>query len=142
MKAIKVLLIVLGVYVAIVVAFEVLVTTMGKRQADHGVSPDEHWLVITTTGADGHNIDTVIAGVEVAGALYVSANHWPRGRHPPRAQAARTSTINGAGTKMAYRAVAVDGDERARALAGYHLPWVVRLLTVFPPRSFLRLDPR
>ena len=141
MKAIKVLLIVLGVYIGIVVAFEILVTTMGKRQADQGVSPDEHWLVISTTGADGRNIDTVIAGVEVAGALYVSANHWPRGWYH-RALERPDVEITRAGTKTAYRAVPVDGDERARANAGYHLPWVVRLLTGFPPRSFLRLDPR
>ncbi len=140
MKVIKVLVIVLGVYVGLVVAFEILVTTMGKRQADQGVSPDEHWLVITTTGADGRSIDTVIAGVKVAGALYISANHWPRAWYR-RALEHPDVEITRAGTKAAYHAVPVDGDERARAIAGYRLPWVVRLLTGFPPRSFLRLDP-
>ena len=120
MKAIKVLVIVLAVYVGLVVVFEVFVTTMGKRQADQGVRPDEHWLVITTTGADGRNIDTVIAGVEVAGALYVSANHWPRGWYH-RALEHPDVEITRAGTKTAYRAVPVDGDERARAVAGYQL---------------------
>ena len=78
MKAVKALGIVVLVYVGIVIAFECLVTFMGKRQADSGVGSDEQWLVITTADADGSE-DTVIAGVESGGALYVSANHWPRG---------------------------------------------------------------
>lgn len=141
MKAVKVIVIVVAVYVGLVVAFETLVVTMGKRQADQGVSPDEHWLTLTTTGADGRNIDTVIAGVTVAGALYVSANHWPRGWYR-RALEHPDVEITRAGSKVAHRAVPVDGDERARAVAGYSLPWFVRLLAGFPPRSFLRLDPR
>lgn len=78
MKAIKLLGIALGVYLGLVVAFESLVVIMGKRQADGGVQPGENWLVITTTDADGSN-DTVVAGVENGGHLYVAANHWPRG---------------------------------------------------------------
>ncbi|HEY6599578.1 MAG TPA: nitroreductase/quinone reductase family protein [Pseudomonadales bacterium] len=141
MKAVKVLVIVAAVYVGIVVAFEVLVTTMGQRQADQGVGPDENWLVLTTTGADGGAVDTVIAGVEVADALYVSANHWPRGWYR-RALERPDVEIVRRGTKALYRAVPVDGDERARAIAGYRLPWIIRLLSGFPPRSFLRMDPR
>jgi F420H(2)-dependent quinone reductase len=141
MKAIKVLAIVLGVYVGLVVVFETFVVTMGKRQADQGVGPDENWLTITTTAADGRGIDTVIAGVKVAGALYVAANHWPRGWYR-RALEHPDVEITRAGAKTAYRAAAVDGDERARVEALYNLPWIVRLLTGFPPRSFLRLDPR
>lgn len=120
--------------------FETFVVAMGDRQADAGVSPDEQWLVMTTTGADGNHIDTVIAGVEVAGAPYVSANHWPRGWYR-RAVEHPDVEITRAGTKGAYRAVPVDGDEQARAAAGYRLRVVVRVLTGFPPRSFLRLDP-
>jgi hypothetical protein len=139
-KAIKILAVVLAVYVGLVV-FEMFVVTMGSRQADAGVRPDEQWLVMTTTGADGSPIDTVIAGVEVAGALYVSANHWPRGWYR-RAVEYTDVEITRAGSKGAYRAVQLDGDEQARAAAGYRLPVVVRVLTGFPPRSFLRLDPR
>ena len=139
MKAVKALGIVVLVYVGIVIAFECLVTFMGKRQADSGVGSDEQWLVITTADADG-STDTVIAGVESGGALYVSANHWPRGWYR-RALANPQVVVTRAGHKLAYRAMPVTGDELARVERDYRLPWPVRVLTGFPPRSFLRLDP-
>src|SRR5262245_6051633 len=139
-RVVKLLAIALGVYLGLVVAFESFVVIMGKRQAARGIQPGEKWLVITTTGTDGSN-DTVVAGVESGGHLYVAAHHLPCSWY-------RRSTVNPdveitrPGERMAYRAVPVTGDERARIARDYHLPWVVRLLTGFPPRSFLRLDPR
>jgi hypothetical protein len=50
--------------------------------------------------------------------------------------------ITRGGAKAAYLAVPATGDERARVVQDYGLPWILRLLTGFPPRSFLRLDPR
>jgi len=141
MRALKVLAIALVAYAGIIVAFECLVGFMGKRQAEHGVAAGEHWVVITTTGEDGSKRDTVVAGVESAGHLYVSANHWPRGWYN-RAVKNPDVEITRGGEKGAYRAIPVDGEERARIAADYPLPWAIRLLTGFPPRSFLRLDPR
>ena len=43
---------------------------------------------------------------------------------------------------MAFRAVPVTGAERDQISRDYSLPFWVRLLTGFPPRSYLRLDPR
>jgi hypothetical protein len=140
MKALKVLAIVLVVYVGLVVAFESLVMVMGKRQADRGVQPGEDWLVITTTDAEGSH-DTVVAGVESGGQLYVSANHWLRAWYE-RAVANPDVEVMRAGTRAPYRADPVSGDERTRIEHDYSLPWVIRLLTGFPPRSFLRLSPR
>jgi hypothetical protein len=140
MKAVKVLAIVLVVYIGIVVAFECLVVTMGKRQANSGVAPDEDWLMITTKDADGSH-DTVVAGAESDGQLYVSANHWPRGWYN-RAVKNPDVEITRAGKRMAYRAVPVTGAERVRIVQDYNLPWVIRLLTGFPPRSLLRLNGR
>jgi hypothetical protein len=139
-RALKPLAIALGVYVGVVVAFESLVGFMGKRQAERGVRPDEQWLVITTADA-GRRYDTVVAGVELGGQLYVSANHWPRGWYS-RAVENPEVEVTSAGETMPYRAVPVAGEERVRIARAYRLPWPIRLLTGFPPRSFLRLVPR
>lgn len=141
MKSLKRLAIVLCVYVGVVVAFESLVGIMGKRQAARGLESGEHYLVIATTDADGSTKATVIAGVESGGHLYVSANHWPRAWYHRAVEHPDVEVTRG-GERKAYRAVPVTGDERARIAQTYHLPWLVRLLTGFPPRSFLRLDPR
>jgi hypothetical protein len=138
MKIAKWLAIVLASYVVLVVAFECLVTFMGKKQADQGVAPDENWLVITTKDST-ENRDTVIAGVEVDGQLYVAANHWPRGWYN-RAVLNPDVWITRAGDKTPYRAIPVTGEERVKVAARYDLPWLVRFLSGFPPRSFLRLQ--
>ncbi len=140
MDAVKWLGIVVGAYAGLVVAFECFVVTMGHRQAARGIQPGEDWLVITTTDADGSN-DTVVAGVESGGHLYVAANHWPRSWYNRVVKNPDVDVIR-AGERMSYRAVPVTGDERVRIALDYKLPWAIRLLTGFPPRSFLRLNPR
>ncbi|MGH9884855.1 MAG: nitroreductase/quinone reductase family protein [bacterium] len=141
MKAIKWLAIALVAYVGLVVAFEGLVGFMGKRQAERGVQPGEQWIVITTTDTAGATHDTVIAGVERDGQLYVSANHWPRGWYT-RAVAHPDVEVARGPEKKPYRAVPLEGEDRTRIAAQYELPWFIRFLTGFPPRSFLHLDPR
>lgn len=141
MKPVKWLGITLGAYVGLVVAFECFVGFMGHRDASRGVEPGEGWVVITTTDADGTAKETVIAGVESAGQLYVSANHWPRAWYKRAIENPDVEIVLG-GETTARRAVAVAGEERARIAQDYELPWVLRFLTGFPPRSFLRLDPR
>jgi hypothetical protein len=140
MSAVELLAIVLAVYLGLVVAVECLVVTLGKMQAARGVQPGEDWLVITTTDAEG-NKDVVVAGVESGGHLYAAANHWPRSWYK-RVIENPDVEITRAGERAPYRAVPVVDDERIRIAGDYSLPWVVRLLTGFPPRSFLRLDPR
>jgi hypothetical protein len=48
--------------------------------------------------------------------------------------------VTRAGEPLRYVAVPVLGKERERVAGDYRLPWAVRFLTGFPPRSFLRLD--
>jgi len=136
----RVLAILLAAYVGVVVAFEVLVVTLGRRQVARGVEPGEAWLVIGTTDAQG-TTETVVAGVESAGQLYVSANHWPRSWYH-RVVANPDVEVTRAGERREYRAVPVTGAERERVARDYSLPFAIRLLTGFPPRSFLRLDRR
>jgi len=85
--------------------------------------------------------DTVVAGVESGGHLYAAANHWPRSWYN-RAIENPDVKITRAGERADYRAVPVVGDERIRIARDYSLPWVIRLLSGFPTRSFLRMDPR
>jgi len=140
MQAVRWLLILLGIYLGLVVAFESLVAFIGARQASQGLRPGESWLVVTTTDAKGP-ADTVLAGVESSGHLYISSNHWLRGWYR-RAVENPDVEVTRAGERRAYRAVPVAGEERDRISRDYPLPFPIRLLTGFPPRDFLRLDPR
>ena len=70
-------------------------------------------LVITTTAADGTQDGRVVARLESDDQLYVAAT-----------------------------AVPVTGAEHDRVDADHALGVVFRILTGFPPRYFVRLDPR
>ena len=129
-----------GIYVGVVVAFATLVVIMGARQAARGVAPGEDWIVIAISDANG-STETVVAGVESDGQLYVSANHWLRGWYR-RALENPDVDVTRAGERLPYRVVPVIGVERARIVRDYRIPWAIRFLTGFPPRSFLRLDRR
>jgi hypothetical protein len=133
MKALKVVAIAVLVYVGIVAAFESLIGTL--QPASGSV------LVITTFDADGAPHDRVVSRLESAGQLYVAANHWPRAWYRralanPEVQA----TIDG--KKGDYRAVPVTGAEHDRVEGEHGHGVVFRILTGFPPRYFVRLDPR
>ncbi len=133
MKAAKIIAISFLVYIGIVVAFE---SMLGYFQpAGQGT------LVITTTDEDGNTNDRVLARLESNGQLYVSANHWPRAWYNqalenPQVQA----TIDG--EKAAYLAVPVTDEEHDRVNGEYSHGMVFRIVTGFPPRYFVRLDPR
>ena len=133
MRVLRIVAIVLVVYVGIVAAFESLIGTL--QPAGDGT------LVITTFGPDGTAHDRVVSKLDVDGKLYVAANHWPRAWFDralanPQVQA----TISGA--KGDYTAVRVEGAEHERVNTEKKLGPVFRVLTGFPPRYFVRLDPR
>ena len=133
MKIVKVLLIAALVYVGIVVVFE---TLLGVLQPTN-----EGTIVITTTDAQGGSADRVVTRVESDGKLYVSANHWPRAWYNavlenPEVQV----TVDG--QRGDYVAVPVTGAEHDRLMAEHPHSLVFRFITGFPPRYFVRLDPR
>jgi len=133
MKLVKIAVIVVLAYVGVVVAFESLI---GFFQPAGGTT-----LVITTVGDDGTPHDRVVAKLTSNGHLYVAANHWPRAWYRralanPNVQA----TIDG--VKADYTAVPVTGAEHEQVDADNKLPFAFRILTGFPPRYFVRLDPR
>ena len=126
-------------YLGVVVAVESLVGYMGRRHARRGVGAGESWLQITTT-VEGEDRSVVVAGVESAGRTYVAANHWPRAWYR-RVVENPDVRVTVQGRQAAFRAVPVSGNERSRIEREYRLPLIVRILTGFPPRAFLRLDP-
>lgn len=129
----KILAILIGVYVVIVVVFELRI---GIVQPDLG-----NTLVITTSDEDGNTHDRVITRMETGGRLYVSAHHWPRAWYR-RAVANPEIEVSIDGEKKPYRGVQVTGDEYQRVATEHPRPLIGRILQGFAPRRILRLDPR
>ncbi len=133
MKAVRIILICLAVYVGIVVVFESLLGVIQPQP--------EGVLVLTTFDEEGGAHDRVLSRIDAGDQLYVAVNHWPRawyGRALERPEV--EVTIDG--ERSLRRAVAIEGDERERVEAVRPLGLVFRALTGFPPRHFVRLDPR
>lgn len=120
-------------YVGVVVAFEAL---LGWYQPQGG-----NTVVITTTDDAGQTRDRVVSRLDSDGRIYVAANHWPRAwyrqvlEHP-----AVQVTIDG--ERANYTAVAVSPEEHQRLQAEHPHSLGFRVLTGFPPRRFVRLDPQ
>jgi hypothetical protein len=133
MQALKIVAIVVFAYVGIVVAFEAMI---GYFQPSTGAT-----LVITTFDAEGIPHDRVVSRLESKGQLYVAANHWPRAWYD-RALENPDVQVTLEGAKGDYRAVPVTGDEHDRVDEENSLGLVFRILTGFPPRTFVRLDLR
>jgi len=133
MKAVKIVGIAVLVYVGIVVAFESLI---GYFQPTPGST-----LVITTFDQDETPHDRVVSRLESDGHLYVAANHWPRAWYK-RALENPEVQVTLDGENGDYRAVPVTGAEHDRVDRENGLGMVFRILTGFPPRYFVRLDPR
>jgi hypothetical protein len=135
MKVVKGIVIALLVYAGIVAAFE---TMIGTIQPQAGST-----LVITTLGEDGGAHDRVVARLDSGGQLYVAANHWPRAWYH-RLLANPDVRVTLDGKTGDYRAIAVAaGSPEAEQVAKDNplSPWF-RFVTGFPPRYFIRLEPR
>ena len=133
MKALKIVAIVVVVYVGIIVAFESLI---GYFQPTTGST-----LVITTFDGNGTPHDRVVSRLETDSQLYVAANHWPRAWYN-RVLEKPEVHVTLDGEKGDYRAVPVTGVEHDRVADDNNLGVVIRILAGFPPRYFVRLDPR
>lgn len=133
MKALKVLIYVLLAYVAVVVLFESL---LGYFQP-----ADAKTMVITTIDAGGASNDRVLAQARHADQLYAAANHWPRAWYKA-ALANPQVEVAIDGETASYTAVPVSGAEHDAVNSARPLGIGFRILTGFPPRYFVRLDPR
>jgi hypothetical protein len=74
--------------------------------------------------------------------LYVSANHWPRDWYNNvLARPNLTGSLRDSET-VDYVAVSITGEEDIYLQEKYKHGMVFRILTGFPPRYFVRLDPK
>ena len=132
MKTLKIAAIVALVYVGIVVAFE---STIGYLQPTAGST-----LVITTFDGDGTPHDRVVSRLESSGQLYVATNHWVRSWYNGALEQPEVRVTQN-GEAGDYLAMPVTGAEHDRVADANRLPVALRILTGFPPRYFVRLDP-
>jgi hypothetical protein len=130
--AIKIIVILFVVYAAVVASFE---TWLGYAQPQGGTT-----MVITTTDADGAKKERVVSRLDTDGKLYVAANHWPR-RWYNEVLANPDVQVTSDGNTLSYVAVPVTGAEFDHVNTEHELGPVIRILTGFPPRRLVRLDP-
>jgi hypothetical protein len=133
MKAVKIIGILILVYIGIIVAFE---SAIGYYQPSN-----QGTLVISTTDEDGATNDRVLARIESSDQLYVAANHWPRAWYNNALENRNVQVDLGEGKKD-YLVVPIEDDEQGRVDSENSLPLVFKILTGFPPRYIIRLDPR
>ena len=134
MKGLKIAGILVIGYVGLVVGFESLIGFFQPQTSDS--------LVLTTIEADGARRDRVLERLEGDGRIYVASNHWLRGWY--HAALANPSVRMTFGGKTGdYEAVPVTGDEEFRRIDDANeRPFLFKVLTGFPPRFLIRLDPR
>ncbi len=132
-KAAKIVAISFLFYVGFVAAFE---SMLGFFQPG-----GQSTLVITTTAEDGTTNDRVLARLESGGRLYVAANHWPRAWYK-QALENPSVQITVDGERGDYLAVPVTDEEHDRVQSDNGTGVVFRIMTGFPRRYFVRLDPR
>ena len=136
MKTMKwILSIAIVIYIGIVALFE---TWLGITQPR---GDNSRTMVITTTDSSGEPHDRVVTRIESEGQLYVAVNHWPRLWYwrildNPAVQ------INIKDVVGDYTAVELEGKEYDRINAVRPLSLRFRILTGFPPRRLLQLNPR
>ena len=132
MKFVKIFAIIVFVYVGIVVAFESL---LGYFQPEN-----QQTLVITTMDDEGNEFDRVLARLESQDKVYIAVNHWPRAWYyrvldNPQAKITYQDNVT------SHTVVPVTGAEFEQVNSDNALPFFFRVLTGFPPRRILRLDP-
>jgi hypothetical protein len=131
-KAIKIVLVLLLVYVGIVATFESL---LGYFQPADG-----NTMVITTFDDDGNGAERVVSKLESDGKLYVAANHWPRAWYRQALKKPEVKlTMNG--ETHDYLVVPIDDAEFERVNSENPVGPIGRFLMGYPPRRIVRLDP-
>lgn len=120
-------------YVLQVVAFEV---RLGVNQPEN-----QSTIVIATFDADGERSERVVRLVEIDDNAYVAANHWPRAWYHEALDNPQIE-VQMEDSFAPYTAVPLSGAEEAMVRENYSVSFAFRFRTGFPPRYFMRLDPR
>ena len=122
------------IYVGYVAYFE---AQLAYRQPQGSTS-----LVIATFD-NGDRHERVLRLEQIDGNNYIAANHWPRAWYR---QALRNPDVEvklpGTEDFGPFTAVPLEGAELERISDIYSFGFDFRFRTGFPPRRFLRLDPR
>ncbi len=132
MKPLKVLFVLALVYVGIVVLFE---SSLGYIQPQ-----GEDTLLLSVEDASGEIHARVLSPFELNNQLYVAVNHWPRQWYK-RLQENPNVVVAYQGESKSATAVSVTTDPELSEIGeAYQLGFLIRFLTGFPPRAFVRLD--
>ncbi len=133
MKIVKVLSVLIAVYIGAIAAMGGFVAYFQPQMP--GV------LMLTTTDEEGKAYNRLLGRFEVDGVRYLAVNSWPR-RWYELALANPNVEITVDGQRTQFTAVRIDSIERQHMLEKYPTPLWMKILSGFPPRQFLRLDPR
>ncbi len=137
MKIVKGIVIAFLAYIAIVATFESLIGFFQPA--------NQSTLVFSVLDENGDSGDRVLARLESDNKLYVAVNHWPRAWYKKALANPNVHVTLGEknGTRGAYRAIPVvaGSSEYERVNGDNSLGVFFRILTGFPPRYFLRLEP-
>lgn len=99
-------------------------------------------IQIAVFNGAGERHERVLRLEVIDGKNYIAANHWPRAWYR-QARANPEVEIKMPGRDFApYLAVPLEGSELARVKEEYSFGFQARFRMGFPPRRFLRLDPR
>lgn len=133
-RALKIAAVLLVGYAGLVAAFE---SMLGYMQPS-----GQGTLTITTTGEDGGTNDRVLARLRSNGDIYVAVNHWPRAWYRRALANPSVEVTLDDNTSGSYLAVPATEEEHARVDSENPRGIVFLVMTGFPPRYFLRLDPQ
>jgi hypothetical protein len=133
MKILKIILGLTLAYILIVVTFETLIGTLQPQGEEN--------LVLISWDADGAEYSRVLSRIELDEQVYVAVNHWPRAWYH-RIQENPSVKITFADTTEDYMAVPVTSESEIQTVrTARPFGLMFRVLTGFPPRYFVRLDP-
>jgi len=122
-------------YVASIVWFE---AQLGMNQPQGSTS-----IVIATFNDDRTRHERVVRLEQIDGQNYIAANHWPRAWYNQALQNPNVEVkMPGSDVFEPYLAIPLEGAEEERIGEIYSFGFEFRFRTGFPPRYFLRLDPR
>ncbi len=122
-------------YVAWVVRFEI---NLGYNQPQGGST-----LVLATFNEEGERQERVLRLEQIDGQNYISVNHWPRSWYWQALNEPNVEVKLPGDEEFAPQlAVPLEGAEEQRISEIYTFGFGFRFQTGFPPRRFLRLDPR
>lgn len=129
------IVVLLLIYVGSIIWFE---TQLGVNQPQGSTS-----LVLATFSPDNERHERVLRLEQIDGNNYIAVNHWPRRWYGNALNNPNVEVkMPGEDTFEPYVAVPLEGAELERISEEYSFGFEFRFRTGFPPRRFLRLEPR